>query len=64
MFERFLINFLEGIFYMGLVLGAIVLIIISALPVVFILCNGASPMLMLWYLLILPFDYAVWQTLF
>ena len=64
MFERFLVNFLEGIFYMGLFLGAIVLIIISALPVVFILCNGASPMLMLWYLLIIPFDYAIWQTLF
>ena len=64
MFERFLVNFLEGIFYMGLFLGVIVLIIISALPVVSILCNGASPMLMLWYLLIIPFDYAIWQTLF
>lgn len=64
MFERFLVNFLEGIFYMGLFLGVIALIIITALPIVFILCNGASPMLMLWYLLIIPFDYAVWQTLF
>ena len=64
MFERFLVNFLEGIFYMGLFLGVIALIIITALPVVCILCNGASPMLMFWYLLIIPFDYAVWQTLF
>ena len=64
MLERFLWNFLEGIFYMGLFLGVIVLVIITALPVVIILCNGASPMLMLWYLLIIPFDYAVWQTLF
>lgn len=64
MFERFLLNFLEGIFYMGLILGVIALITITALPVVFILCNSASPMLMLWYLLILPLDYAIWQTLF
>ena len=37
---------------------------ITALPIVIILCESASPMLLLWYLLILPFDYAVWQTLF
>ena len=64
MFERFLWNFLEGIFYMGLFLGVIVLVIVSALPVVSILCNGASPMLMFWYLIIIPFDYAIWRTLF
>lgn len=64
MFERFLGNFLEGFLYMGLFLIAVMLVVVSALPVVVILCNSASPMLLLWYLLILPFDYAVWQTLF
>lgn len=64
MFERFLWNFLEGFLYMALALGVMVLIIMTALPVVFIICNGASPMLMLWYLLIIPFDYAIWKTLF
>ena len=60
----FLMNFLEGIFYLVLSLGFLAMVWITALPIVIILCNGASPMLLLWYLLILPFDYAVWQTLF
>ena len=59
----FLMNFFEGLFFMGLWLGVLVIIWITALPVVLVL-KGASSMLLLWYLLILPFDYAVWQTLF
>ena len=60
----FLINFLEGLFYLALLLGFLAMVWITALPIVIILCESASPMLLLWYLLILPFDYAVWQTLF
>lgn len=60
----FIINFLEGIFYMGLLLGFMVIVSITALPIVLILCESASPILMFWYLLIIPFDYAIWKTLF
>lgn len=60
----FLINFLEGLFYLVLLLGFLVMVWMTALPIVIILCESASPMLLFWYLLILPFDYAVWQTLF
>ena len=61
---NFLVNFLEGLFYLALLLGFLAIVWMTALPIVIILCESASPMLLLWYLLILPFDYAVWQTLF
>ena len=61
---NFLLNFLEGIFYLVLLLGFLVIVWITALPIVLILCESASPILMLWYLLILPFDYAILKTFF
>ena len=61
---NFFLNFLKGICYMELLLGFSVIVSITALPIVLILFESASPILMFWYLLIIPFDYAILKTFF
>ena len=64
MLERFLENMLEGALWMIGLIVVCAIVWFTALPLVSFLIGSANWWVVFWYLLILPFDYAVWQTFF
>ena len=64
MLERFLNNLLEGAIWMVGLIALCAIVWFTALPLVSFLIGAASWWVIFWYLLIIPFDYAIWQTFF